>query len=121
MKAIRIVQIVLALLAIIYIWVFDGANVRTIILPLFVIPLPVRASYVVFGALALGLLVGYAPTRIRLFQARRSVRKLEEELTVMEQDLQNLKAIDAEAAKVFDHPEPKRFAMFRRHRAEDEA
>ena len=81
MKAARIAQVILIVLAGVYLWLFHTANPDYVELPftrLFLPQLPV--GFVVVVALLLGWLVGWAPTRLALWRRSREVRRLQNEL-----------------------------------------
>ncbi|HEX7038919.1 MAG TPA: lipopolysaccharide assembly protein LapA domain-containing protein [Trueperaceae bacterium] len=81
MKAARIVQLLLIVLAAVYLWLFHSANPDYVELPLLrgLVPqLPV--GLVVVAALLIGWLVGWVPTRIALWRRAREAARLRAEL-----------------------------------------
>jgi len=81
-KAARIVQLLLIVLAAVYLWLFHSANPDYVELPfmhrLFLPQLPV--GIVVVAALLIGWLVGWAPTRLALWRRTRELRRVQTEL-----------------------------------------
>lgn len=78
MKAARIVQLLLIVLAAVYLWLFHSANPDYVELPyLFRILPPLPVGLVVVVALLIGWLVGWAPTRLALWRRGRELRRLQ--------------------------------------------
>ncbi len=81
MKAVRIVQVILAVLVAAYLWLLHSANPDLVRLPLadyFVPPVPV--SFVVAFALILGFLIGFVPARLNAWRKGRELSKTKREL-----------------------------------------
>ncbi len=81
MKAARIVQLLLIVLAALYLWLFHSANPDYVELPLlrgYVPQLPV--GLVVALAVLIGWLVGWLPARLALWRRSRELARLRAEL-----------------------------------------
>ncbi len=90
MKAVRIVQVVLTLLLVLYLWLFHSANPVLVELPLTRIFLPrVPVSLVVILALVLGWLIGFVPTAFANWRRSRDVKRLTKELGEARAALEN--------------------------------
>lgn len=84
MKGVRILQLVLLVLLIVYLVLFDNANPDPVQLPLLIVLLPMRAVLVVLAALILGWLIAWIPSRARLWSRGRELRKLRQRLATFE-------------------------------------
>ncbi len=81
MKAARIAQVVLVVLAAVYLWLFHSANPEYVELPftrLFLPQLPV--GFVVAMAVLVGWLIGFLPARVLAWRKGREIRRLQNEL-----------------------------------------
>ncbi len=82
MKAVRIVQLLLIVLAAVYLWLFHSANPGYVQLPwplnLYIGQQPV--GFVVIVAVIIGWLIGWLPPRLILMRRNRQLRRLEQEL-----------------------------------------
>jgi uncharacterized integral membrane protein len=83
-KALRILQFILLLLVVVYLLLLHNANPQPAFLP-FVPSLP--TAVVVALALVLGWLVGWLPTKARLWLLKREKRQLEAELNKLRSGL----------------------------------
>ncbi|HLU82709.1 MAG TPA: hypothetical protein VKZ43_04860 [Trueperaceae bacterium] len=80
MKGVRIIQVILLVLAAVYLWLFHSANPDLVRLPLltyFLPPIPV--AFVVTFALLLGLAIGFIPARINAWRKGRELTKVTRE------------------------------------------
>lgn len=97
MKGVRIVQLILLVLAALYLWLFHSANPVMVELPLtraFLPQLPVGS--VVIAALLVGWLIGFLPGRLLLWRRGRELRRANVELAELRRRTEpNVKATGA--------------------------
>ncbi|HEX7000990.1 MAG TPA: LapA family protein [Trueperaceae bacterium] len=81
-KAVRIVQLLLIVLAAVYLWLFHSANPGYVQLPwpLNLVFAQQPVGFVVIAAVIVGWLIGWIPPRILLLRRNRQVRRLQNEL-----------------------------------------
>lgn len=84
MKGVRILQLVLLVILIVYLVLFDNANPDPVQLPLLIVLLPMRAVLVVVAALIVGWLIAWIPSRARLWGRGRELRKLRQRVAMLE-------------------------------------
>ena len=84
MKGVRILQLVLLVLLVVYLVLFDNANPDPLQLPLLIVLLPMRAVLVVAAALILGWLIAWIPSRARFWGRGRELRKLRQRVATLE-------------------------------------
>ncbi len=82
MKAVRIVQLLLIVLAAVYLWLFHSANPGYVQLPwpLNLVLANQPVGFVVIAAVIIGWLIGWVPPRIVLVRRNRQLRRLQNEL-----------------------------------------
>ena len=82
MKAVRIVQLLLIVLAAVYLWLFHSANPGYVQLPwpLNILFAQQPVGFVVIVAVIVGWLIGWVPPRIVLMRRNRQLRRLQNEL-----------------------------------------
>ena len=103
MKALRIVQFALVVVAAIYLVLIHNANPTNVILP-FAIPLPPALAILV--ALIVGWLVGWLPARLRAWRRGREIARLERRVRELEA---HLPGYDREGAPVIPDRAPEGF------------
>ena len=82
MKAVRIVQLLLIVLAAVYLWLFHSANPGYAQLPwpLNIVFAQQPVGFVVIVAVIIGWLIGWVPPRLVLMRRNRQLRRLQNEL-----------------------------------------
>ncbi len=85
MKGARILQVILLVLLVLYLVWFDNVNPDPLQLPLFIMLFPMRAVFVLAAALLAGWLVGWAPTRMRLWRRNRELKRLRQQVIDLEE------------------------------------
>lgn len=84
MKGVRILQVVLFILLVLYLVLFNNVNPDPLALPLLPVIFPAPPVLVVIVALVGGWLVGWLPLRLQLWRKQRETRRLQQRLAELE-------------------------------------
>jgi len=112
-KGVRILQVVLLVLAALYLVLFNNLNPEPVNLPLLLL-VPVAPVFVVLAALIGGWLIGWLPPRLELWRRGREIRRLRQRLADLEQSSSRHEAPDTLTPVI-----PDRLPF--RHERDDEA
>lgn len=103
MKALRVVQIVLLVLVVIYLLLFHNVNPEQVRLPLLI---SVPPSLVVVLAIVVAWLVGWLPGRTRVWQLERRVRRAEADRQALADELDRGRRTEPSEAVIPDRDTP---------------
>lgn len=106
MKGVHIIQVILLVLAAVYLWLFHSANPGLVRLPLtsYFLP-PVPAVYVVALALIVGLAIGFIPARLSAWRRGRELTKVKRELAQLQVQMRDSETITKRTGTYYPVPD----------------